>query len=64
MPSIFGRSKGLTRHPLDFPFTCGFDPLGKTIKQYRLHIANSKNQECRKAHLRWLDLMEYFRQSA
>lgn len=60
-PSIFERSKSLTRHPLDFPFACGFDPAGKSTKEYRVHIANCRDKECRKALTRWLDLGEYFR---
>jgi hypothetical protein len=59
--SIFDRSKGLTRHPLDMPFACGFDPHGKSIKVYRLHISKCTNNECRQRWVRWCELTEYFR---
>jgi hypothetical protein len=49
------------RHPLDRKFQCGFDPLDVSIKQYRMHICNCKDRDCIGRHLRWLDLMEYFR---
>lgn len=60
-PSVFELSKGLSRHPLDRPFGCGFDPLNVTIKQYRVHISNCLHKACIERHRRWLDLMEYFR---
>jgi hypothetical protein len=58
--SIFSRSKGLTRHPLDMPFACGFDPYGKSIKSYRLHIRHCIDNECRQRWIRWIELKEYF----
>jgi len=59
--SIFGRSVTQTSHPLDRKFRCGFDPQNVSIKNYRLHISKCKDRDCIDRHLRWLDLMEYFR---
>lgn len=59
--SVFTRSLTQACHPLDRKFRCGFDPHNVSIKTYRVHITNCKDRDCIDRHLRWLDLMEYFR---
>jgi len=46
----------LTRHPLDFPYSCGFDPLGKTLTACVRHWQTCSTMGCQAKSIRWQKL--------
>lgn len=51
-------SQAGTRHPLDYKYDCGFDPLGKTLKQCADHWRTCKSAECQTKAQNWADLKD------